>query len=318
MDVILHLGVHRTATTTLQMYLARNAMSLARAGVVVWTPDRTRAGLFAGLLQRPEDTTLLDERQAQRSLGVIAVEMERLAQSGIRRLIVSEENMLGGLRNNLRERRLYPLSGERMRRFRAAFGHRLRGIALSIRSHDGYWSSALAYAVAQGMAVPSAAQIAALADAPHSWRAVLTEIAAIFPGVPLTVWPFESFAGRPDAQLDLLDPGLRLINATGGSDRLNPSPGRDKLRTLMRLRGTDGAIPHLPQADGRWIPFDAAAQDRLRKRYVADLDWLAAGADGLAQWVEKVHKGNDKTGEGRHASAPPDGGYDRERERQMV
>lgn len=314
MDVILHLGAHRTATTTLQMYLARNALALARAGVAVWTPDRTRNGLFAGLVQRPQDITLLDERRAHRSMGVIAVEMARLEQAGTRRLIVSEENMLGTLRNNLREGLLYPLLDERARRFRDAFGARLRGLALSVRSYEGYWSSALAFAVAQGRPLPTGAEVAALTRGQRGWPSVIGDIAAIFPGIPLTVWPFEALAGQPEAQLGLLAPGLQLLNATGARDCLNPAPGRDKMRTLMRLRGEVPAPDAMPAGDGRWTPFDAPAQATLRARYAADLEWLASGADGLAQWAGPVQKDADSTG----ALPQPDKGRGRERERQMV
>jgi len=318
MDVILHLGAHRCATTTLQMYLARNAAALARAGIAIWTPDRTRGGLFAGLVQRPQDITLADERLAHRSMGVIAVETGRLEQAGTRRLIVSEENMLGTLPNNLREGALYPLLDKRARRFRAAFGPRVRGLALAIRSYEGYWSSALAFAVAQGRPMPTAAQVAALVDTPRGWRAVIAEIASGFPGVPLTVWPFEALASRPEAQLALLDPGLQLLNATGARDRLNPAPGRDKLRTLMRLRGDIASMATLPDGDGRWTPFDARAQAELRARYAADLEWLASGADGLAQWAGPVHNGDERTGDGWHLPATPDRRGHHERERQMV
>jgi len=111
--IILHLGAHRTATTTLQSGLERNATGLADLGLAVWTPRRTRSGLFSGLIHKPEDVTERIERLGHRATGVIRIEIERLARQGMRQLLISEENMLGAARNNLRCERLYPLVDER-------------------------------------------------------------------------------------------------------------------------------------------------------------------------------------------------------------
>ena len=49
MDVILHIGVHRTATTTFQAYLRERSDMLADQGLAFWGPRRTRNGLFHGI-----------------------------------------------------------------------------------------------------------------------------------------------------------------------------------------------------------------------------------------------------------------------------
>jgi len=53
MDVILHIGAHRTATTTFQKYMRSRSAEFAARGVAFWGPLRTRRGLFAGLLPEP-------------------------------------------------------------------------------------------------------------------------------------------------------------------------------------------------------------------------------------------------------------------------
>ena len=50
MDIILHLGAHRTATTSFQHYLRANAAGLGAAGIGVWGPETTRDGLLAGVI----------------------------------------------------------------------------------------------------------------------------------------------------------------------------------------------------------------------------------------------------------------------------
>ncbi|NIY98686.1 hypothetical protein HC022_21390, partial [Salipiger sp. HF18] len=64
MDIILHLGAHRAASTSFQTYLRGADAQLAGQGIGVWGLWRTRKGLFHGLMEpgaRPGD--------AQRAAG---------------------------------------------------------------------------------------------------------------------------------------------------------------------------------------------------------------------------------------------------------
>ena len=49
MEIVLHIGAHRTATTSFQAYMRGNAPGLVQGGVAFWGPLRTRNGLFSGL-----------------------------------------------------------------------------------------------------------------------------------------------------------------------------------------------------------------------------------------------------------------------------
>jgi hypothetical protein len=284
LDIILHMGAHRTATTTLQNLIHRNRAELAMAGIAAWTPERTRNGLFAGLIHAPETLTDQVERRGARSCGVIAVELARLAQSGHRQLIVSEENMLGAARNNMRQGRLYPQLAERLRRLAPAFGSRCRRIGLSIRAYDSYWASAFAFGVAEGHRMPGPDMLDRLVTQPRRWRDVICDVAAAFPAAELVVWPFERLAGQPDRQLALLTGGLsQYMTLQGARDWRNPSPRLGQLREILNDRGEPGATAALPGGNGRWMPFDAEQQAALRSQYLADLTWLRRGADGLAR-----------------------------------
>ena len=53
MDVILHLGAHRTGSTTFQSYMRRSHSELSSSKVGYWGPQRTRQGLFAGIVPSP-------------------------------------------------------------------------------------------------------------------------------------------------------------------------------------------------------------------------------------------------------------------------
>ena len=287
MDIILHIGAHRTATTTLQQFLLRNRTELREAGVAVWGPEQTRNGLFAGLIQGPQSVTPQEERRGARSCGVISIELARLRKSQCRQLIVSEENMIGSVRNNLHLSRLYPEISQRLLRFHRSFDGTVRRIGISVRSYETYWASCLSYGLGQGHPLPSGDVLDRLVTQPYRWRDVIVEVARLFPGVEIVVWPFERFAGRPEAQLAMLTDGVRIrVPLPGAREWINPSPRRDKLRMILSMRGEADLCAFVPEGDGRWMPFDADQQDALRTQYRADLAWLRGGADGMARMVD--------------------------------
>ncbi|PHQ80274.1 MAG: hypothetical protein COB65_11505 [Thalassobium sp.] len=287
MDVLLHIGAHRTGTTTFQCFLQRNQTPLWEAGVAVWTPERTRNGLMAGLVRRPQDITEQVERTGTRSCGVMRVEIARTRALGMHQLIVSEENMIGAMRNNLREGLLYPLLNERLMRFRAAFADSCSRIAIGIRSYDTLWASQLAFALTQGQAAPDRADLDRLVTQPRTWRKIIREVAGVFPKAEIVVWPFERLVGQPDRQLQILTGGVRVTNPmTGQNDWQNPSPQPAALREILAMRGDKDGAAQMPSATGRWMPFDDDQKEILRAQYQIDLAWLRQGAEGLARFVD--------------------------------
>lgn len=139
MDVILHLGAHRTATTAFQTALRLQARGLALQGMAVWTPHVTRAGLFAGILPGPGLSA--PARQLDRARGRIAVALARAEQAGMTRVLITDENILGTPRGNIKARALYPAAGFRVARHGHALGPQLRHVHLTLRPLDSYWAS---------------------------------------------------------------------------------------------------------------------------------------------------------------------------------
>lgn len=287
MRTILHLGAHRTASTTFQAFVQANEALLRAHGIAAWTPERTRAGLFSGLIRRPEEITIQTEKRALRSSGLIRVEIERHARQGLSHLVVSEENMIGATRNNLRARLLYPMVDERLMRFREGFGEACDRIVLSIRAYDAFWASSLAYAVAQGTRLPDAGMLDRLVAQPRRWRDVVRDIAQCFPKAEVLVLPFERFAGRPKTQVEMMT-GQRLpSNGFAGLDEWrNPSPALPALRRILGYRSDLPADRLLPAGEGRWMPFDTDQRLELTLAYQADLTWLRDGAEGFARFIE--------------------------------
>lgn len=276
MEIILHAGAHRTASTTFQAYLAGNAAQLAGHGIGVWGPTRTRRGLLAGVNGGPG---------AARARGRIALNLEAARRDGVRWLIVSDENMLGAPRANLREATLYRDAGARIARHVAAFGCRPRRIALSIRAQAPYWESCLAFAVMRGHRLPDAALLDRLVTQPRGWRAVITDIAAAAGGAEVLVLPHETYAGLPETRLWHMAGHAVLPPLTHAREWLHRRPDLPALRGALRDRGADPA--RLPGGQGSWRLFDDSQRAALEAAYRQDLDWLRAGADGLARLVQE-------------------------------
>ncbi len=291
MDVILHIGAHRTASTSFQFYMRENARELAAEGVGFWGPLRTRNGVLTGVVPVPGG--LRPRKQMKLAKGRIQIHCERAEVNGIKQLIVSDENMIGSLRQSVRDVALYQGAGERMARFAEAFDGRISRVCLSIRSYDSFWSSALAFAVGRGNKVPNAGRLAGFLANRRGWRDVITDVACAVPGADIMVLPYESFGGRAERKLELMLE--ERIDAPMKSARvwMNRGPQLAELRRIVADRGGDPAL--LPEGEGRYNPFDASQIAALREAYADDLFWLTAGADGLARLI--TENGRMKDGE---------------------
>ncbi|KRS12421.1 hypothetical protein XM53_11560 [Roseovarius atlanticus] len=289
MDVVLHIGAHRTATTTFQSYLAQNRAALGRMGVTVWGPKQTRDGLLTGVM--PVDSPRPPQDQLDRARARIAINVAKERRAGTRVLVISDENMIGAPRRCLRQGRLYPDIGQRLARFAHAFDGQVTRACLSIRSHDSFWASVVSYGVARGHRVPDRAVLDALATSPRLWRDVVLDVACALPGIELSVLPYEIFGGLPERVLEHMS-GLGPMPRAHARDWMNQGPGLGQLRRIVRERGGDPA--RLPEGPGKWQPFDETALREMREAYADDLFWLRAGAEGLAQLTEET--GPVKTG----------------------
>ena len=303
MDVILHLGAHRTATTTLQRMLGQSHVALQDAGVAYWGPKRLRAGLFHGLYGSGPD---LPTARAGRPARRIGLQLTMAEDAGAQTLFVSEENMLGSMRAITEAQRLYPAAGARVAGFAAPFsGHRLM-LGLSIRCYDGFWSSVLGWRLQRGGPLPRQALCDRLVTQPRRWRHVIADLAQAVPEARLKVWTHEAMAGRPGDVVSALT-GVDL-SLRGGDAWRNPTPNVSELRSYLEEIGADPSFAR-PSA-GRFMPFDADQRAALRAQYAEDLAWLAAGAGGLADYLDEAGARTLRpTGQGR--GRPDDGEFGR-------
>lgn len=308
LETVFHLGVHRCATTSFQAYLDQNTGILSKAGIVAWTPQKTRSGLFSGLVRPPEDESDRSTQRQLRAAKDIAIARADLAGRGLRHLIVSEENMIGTPRDNLARGGLYPDLTKRLARFVAAFDGKIDRIGLCIRSYEHYWSSVLAFSVASGGDVPDADQVARLAVQPRRWSHIVNEVATVVPDAKIDVWTFEAFAGRSRRQFNMLTGRVDVAAMLDQTPNWkNVSRNCNRLRHVLRLKGHEEMADRLPRGSGNWMPFDTEQCAAMRAHYAQDKVWLKSAPN--IQFTEltaiKVLPSKDR----RLTGPDPNGGH---------
>lgn len=280
MKVTLHIGAHRTGTTSFQAYIRQNADFMRTRRIGFWGPLRTRKGLFSGIQPSVGD----GPQAARRARGRVLLQMNNAERNGIKSLLVSDENMLGTMRLNMRSRSLYSDVGERMARYAAAFDGQIDKVVMSVRALNHYWSSAAAYCVARGHTMLEPDQFVRVAFGPRTWRDVIADVACAVPDAKIVVVPFERTAGRPDAMFRGVTGLYGPRNAS--QTWLNRSPSVPELRGMLEDRGDNP--DRITGMTPRWTPFDPTAIAAMREAYMDDIHWLTAGADGLATLTEEL------------------------------
>ncbi len=253
MEIILHCGAHRCATTSFQNYLSRNENTLAEQGLVYWGPERTRANGLNSLNKLTPDVC-----------DALRRDLDACRRAGAKQLLVSQENFVGSMERNIAFASLYPSMHERGLLLAKAFDDGVGKLALNIRALDMYWSSVSAYKFKRGSEPIEPAKWKRITQSKRSWRNVITEMRRAFPGVPLLVLPFEDFAGHQREQLEALT----------GHEAPEDNDG-------LSLNAAPNPAPHGLNADQAM---------KLWSDYADDLEWLASGANGLAELVCRTER----------------------------
>ncbi|MFU1477018.1 hypothetical protein ACM25N_04665 [Roseovarius sp. C7] len=283
MDIHLHLGAHRAASTSFQYYMRSNADALGVRGFGYWGPPRLRKGLFHGVT--PVASMLSPAEQMHRARGRIGLRLAKLEARGLGALVVSDENMLGSIRHNLRHRQLYPAAGQRLSRYRYAMGGRIDRVMLCIRAPQHYWASAYAFTLMRVGRVPGRTELAQIAAMTRSWRDVIADIACALPETEIIVLPHERLAPYPEARLAALL-GQVDVPRRHAREVRNARPSTEALVTRLRDCGVDPG-PYAERADGAGL-FHRDERARMAETYTDDLYWLRAGAEGLARICEET------------------------------
>lgn len=273
MQIILHLGVHKTASTYLQAVLEASRDRLRAEGIGYVTLEEMRGGLTA----RVRKPGLLGTRLT----AALRPLLKR--HDGSRRLILSDENLSGGSRE-LIDRSFYSAAGERAARLAKALGSDDVRIMIATRSYDSFVSACYCEHLRHFPFLTPAEYAAAVDIDRANWSTVIADLCRRFGQERVTVWRFEDFGAIEDQVLSAMSGGVAVDwIKPGGPVRQSFSQNAvDALTALLPLMGrkqVSALVEPVTQAfsqPGRvaFRAYDDETAAALRTRYDRDMDNL--------------------------------------------
>lgn len=269
MKVILHPGAHKTASSYLQRRMETHAGHLAAHGVLYAGPARLRDRSLPRRAGQPDWVSLLREAR----------------QTGAKRLLISEENLLGGMARCVQ--RFYEAPRKRLRPLVAVVKQMDLTLLIGIRGYAGFYPSVYGHLLRSGTWQPFDEIRSRALKARRGWPDVIGDIMKDLPGdVTLKLWRFEDFEtlerrilaemAGPEA-----GPGIKSV-----SFRQLAGPSQAAIDHLAGLAEAGGGFTTeivletyqaLRKAKGH-APFDPWSGDErahLEARYRRDIDEIA-------------------------------------------
>jgi hypothetical protein len=127
----------------------------------------------------------------------------------VKTLILSEENLMGGMRNNFRKGRFYPDVARRLAAFDSVLPASPSVVALGVRDYGAVWTSAFHYLPQAGQAPPPVESIhPVLLEDKRGWIDVVKDVQDVWPDTQVLMW----------RQEDLADQARQICSTLSGLD----------------------------------------------------------------------------------------------------
>ena len=183
--IIIHAGAHKTASTHLQNRLLENEKRVVKSGCSYLGPEKIR-DQFGTLWRALGRSDTPDEQE--RKLAALA--------AGQPRLVISEENIIGGfkdLMNGPNRAILYPKAVERLARLAQLVAPNPLHIAMAVRELSSYYVSVYNQLLLSGRFQTWERFSKGLDPTAVKWSDILRPIAEI-PGVAaVSIWRYEDY-----------------------------------------------------------------------------------------------------------------------------
>ena len=183
--IIIHAGAHKTASTHLQNRLLENEKRVVKSGCSYLGPEKIR-DQFGTLWRALGRSDTPDEQE--RKLAALA--------AGQPRLVISEENIIGGfkdLMNGPNRAILYPKAVERLARLAQLVAPNPLHIAMAVREPSSYYVSVYNQLLLSGRFQTWERFSKGLDPTAVKWSDILRPIAEI-PGVAaVSIWRYEDY-----------------------------------------------------------------------------------------------------------------------------
>ena len=183
--IIVHAGAHKTASTHLQNRVLENENLVVKSGCSYLGPEKTRDQL--GTLWRALGRSDTPDEQ-KRKLAALA--------AGQPRLVISEENIIGGFKDSMNGPNraiLYPKAVERLARLAQLVAPNPLHIAIAVREPSSYYVSVYNQLLLSGRFQTWERFSKGLDPTAVKWSDILRPIAEI-PGVAaVSIWRYEDY-----------------------------------------------------------------------------------------------------------------------------
>ena len=292
--IIVHLGAHRTGTTLFQEYLFKVSDQAEKNGFDLIGINQTRGGMLEGLFRGVTDTSLEQQRLAEENATKLLKKFER-TKAEKRHLVLSDENIIGTMEENLRQGTMYPSITKRIRRFKLPF-REVDRFYLSIRNTSDWWASCIFFLVGRGVQLPKEHEVERIAQSKRGWKDIIKCIWEEYPDVPITIRDFSFKLERPKRQLIMVS-GWKYFDVTKNlAKKSNERKSSEYLRNVLLSKGEKEAAERLLEG-GVIFPFNYRQKEIMENRYSEEVEWIANNLrpkdryliDGqeMASWKER-------------------------------
>ncbi len=233
--VHIHLGAHKTASTFIQNWLSKHMELLAQHQIAYIPLAKLRQKFMPAFWRAVENPMQTDYQYAQ-LLACLCTEASDLGfdLANTKLLLLSEENLLGGLNTLVTQGLLYPRLDQRMKTLAQVFNGFSLQAFLAIRNYADFYPSAYAETIRHQYLKSYDDYLSGLAWQDNSWLNVIDTLQASLG--PIKLWAYEDFrthtAAILSALLDLEIPSAMIDSAT--TDR--PSLSQKGLDLAMHSR----------------------------------------------------------------------------------
>ena len=285
MDIVLHLGAHMAASTHLQNALAQNQAQLRAHKIAFHGPTSLRPALaHERARQRAVSRT---ERDACR-YACLSRLIDQARNRGMRRIILSEAQFLGSLRDVVGGADFYADARETLAPvIQACAGHRLT-VLLAVTSYDDFLISAYDQVVRCWGYVPFDDRMRkAFLSHQRGWPELVDDIQGLLPAASnVWLWRSEEARQMQDVVLQMLAgpaaaslrnrtehpiPGLSqdAVEALDTQARSGHPPDRPAIKAILDTRPTS-------EDHAAFNPWSAEERLYLTARYRQDQMWMSA------------------------------------------
>lgn len=192
MDLVLHIGAHRTGSRAIGGAIEANQAALRRDGVSAWLHNRLRATPdFPGVTQLCQDASNGDADARSRLTALtdrLGDDYYEEAEYRRRLVLLSEENIIGTMRDNISTRSLYLDLPRRLAAYASILPVAPRRIALGIRSYETLWLSVYMFLLVRHPMPRFGTIRDDLVWSLRGWLDVVAEIRTAFPTSELLIF----------------------------------------------------------------------------------------------------------------------------------